>query len=292
MKEISLKLRQAILGMQLNEETEYVIYHKIADGINDPENKKVLKQIGDEEKLHASIWQSYTKEEVKVNRFKVFWYAIISKIFGYTFALKLMEKGEDKAQASYSLLIEEIPEAAKIKADEEHHEQELLKMLDEERLRYVGSMVLGLNDALVELTGTLAGLTFALQNNKLVALSGLITGISATFSMASSEFLSARSEGREDALKSCTYTGIAYLITVFLLVIPYLIAPADGYLISLISMLFIVVMIILVFNYYISVAQNLNFKKRFAEMASISLGVAFLSFVVGLLVKRFLGIDV
>ncbi|WP_426350951.1 VIT1/CCC1 transporter family protein [Alloiococcus sp. CFN-8] len=292
MKELSLKLRQAILGMQLNEETEYVIYHKIAEGINDPENKKILKQIGDEEKLHAAIWQGYTKAVVKVNSFKVFWYTMISKIFGYTFALKLMEKGENKAQASYNLLTEEIPEAAKIKADEEHHEQELLKMLDEERLRYVGSMVLGLNDALVELTGTLAGLTFALQNNKLVALSGLITGISATFSMASSEFLSARSEGREDALKSCTYTGIAYLVTVFLLVIPYLIAPADGYLISLISMLFIVVMIILVFNYYISVAQDLNFKKRFAEMASISLGVAFLSFLVGLLVKRFLGIDV
>ena len=165
-------------------------------------------------------------------------------------------------------------------------------MLDEERLHYVGSMVLGLNDALVELTGTLAGLTLALQNNKLVALSGLITGISATFSMASSEYLSARSEGRDDAIKSCTYTGNTYLITVFLLIIPYLLAPEDGYFISLISMLIIVVLIILVFNYYISVAQDLDFKKRFKEMAFISLGVAFLSFIVGLLVKRFLGIDV
>ena len=292
MKELSSEARQAILKMQLNEETECIIYHKIAEGVRDPENKKILQKIGDEEKSHGLIWQGYTKEKVKVNKLKIFWYTLISKIFGYTFALKLMEKGEDMAQDSYGLLIEEVPEAAKIKADEEHHEQELLKMLDEERLHYVGSMVLGLNDALVELTGTLAGLTFALQNNKLVALSGLITGISATFSMASSEFLSARSEGRDDALKSCAYTGIAYLITVFLLVIPYLVAPADGYFISLISMLLIVVMIILVFNYYISVAQDLDFKKRFGEMALISLGVAFLSFIVGLLVKKFLGVDV
>ena len=83
-------------------------------------------------------------------------------------------------------------------------------------------MVLGLNDALVELTGSLAGFTFAMQNTRLIALSGLIIGISATFSMASSEFLAARSEGRSDAFKSCTYTGIAYLVTVVLLILPYL----------------------------------------------------------------------
>ena len=85
-------------------------------------------------------------------------------------------------------------------------------MLDEERLQYVGSVVLGMNDALVELTGSLAGFTFAMQNTRLIALAGLIIGISATFSMASSEFLSVKSEGRTDALKSCLYTGIAYLL--------------------------------------------------------------------------------
>ena len=91
-----------------------------------------------------------------------------------------MEKGEDVAQDKYHLIAVEVSEAGKIAADEQKHEQELLGMLDEERLQYVGPMVLGLSDGLVELTGTLAGPTFALQNNRLVALSGLITGISAT----------------------------------------------------------------------------------------------------------------
>ena len=151
--------------------------------------------------------------------------------------------------------------------------------MDEERLQYVGSMVLGLNDALVELTGTLAGLTLALQNTKLIALSGLITGVSATLSMASSEFLSARSEGREDAFKSCVYTGIAYCITVALLVLPYLVFDDEHYLHALGTMLVTVVLIILV-------------KKRFWEMALISLSVAAFSFVIGLLVKEALGIDI
>ena len=164
-------------------------------------------------------------------------------------------------------------------------------MLDEERLQYVGSMVLGLNDALVELTGSLAGFTFAMQNTRLIALSGLIIGISATFSMASSEFLAARSEGRDDALKSCTYTGIAYLITVILLIAPYLIFSNEQFLLALICMLLVVVLIIAGFTYYTSVAQDQPFKSRFLEMAIISISVAVISFFVGVLAKKFLGVD-
>ena len=153
-------------------------------------------------------------------------------------------------------------------------------------------MVLGMNDALVELTGSLAGFTFAMQNTKLIALAGLIIGISATFSMASSEFLSARSEGRTDALKSCAYTGVAYLITVILLILPFLLLGNAQYLIALAIMMAIVVGIIAVFTYYISVAQDGKFKSRFLEMTLISVGVAVLSFVVGALAKHFLGVEV
>ena len=155
----------------------------------------------------------------------------------------------------------------------------------------MGSMVLGLNDALVELTGSLAGFAFALQNTRLIALSGLIVGISATFSMASSEFLAARSEGRTDALKSCSYTGVAYLLTVVALIAPYLLFPAEQFLPALLCMLLVVVLIIAGFTYYTSVAQDQPFKRRFTEMAAISISVAVLSFIVGILAKKFLGVD-
>lgn len=293
-RELSAKVHATLLKMQRGEITEYHIYKKIASRIEkkDPHNHDVLERIANEERAHYEIWKGYTDEEPRPNRLKIFWYSFLSVVFGITFALKLMENGEDNANTVYTEIIAEVPEAQRISEDEQRHENELLSLLDEERLRYVGSMVLGLNDALVELTGTLAGLTFALQSNRLVALSGLITGISATLSMASSEFLSARSEGRKDAFKSCTYTGIAYLITVTLLVLPYLLLPAHAYALALGIMVATVVLIIFVFNFYISVAQGLNFKRRFLEMAGISLGVAALSFVVGLLVKHFLGIDV
>ena len=176
-------------------------------------------------------------------------------------------------------------------ADEEAHETKLMSMIDEERLHYVGSIVLGLNDALVELTGTIAGLTFALANNRLVALSGIITGVAATLSMAASNYLAQRADGNKDALKSSVYTGIAYLLTVIAIVLPYLLLPNQMYLFAFIIMIAIVVLIILSFNYYISVAQDLPFWKRFGEMVVISLGVAALSFGIGIAAKAILGVN-
>jgi len=255
------------------------------------ENKKVLQRLANEERAHYEIWKKYTGEDMKPEKGKVLRFKLIARIFGFTFAVKLMERGEENAQEEYKLLAQEVEESTSIRQQEEEHEQALLGMLDEERLQYVGSMVLGLNDALVELTGSLAGFTFAMQNTRLIALSGLIIGISATFSMASSEFLAARSEGRSDAFKSCTYTGIAYLITVVLLILPYLLLGTTQYVAALLCMLAVVILIIAGFTYYTSVAQDQPFKPRFLEMAGISISVAVISFFVGILAKKFLGVD-
>ncbi len=292
MEKLSEKALAIIRKMQQGELTESAIYKNIAKFAKGEENKKTLRRLAKEEFAHYEIWKKYTDIEMKPQRRKVFFFTLIARFLGFTFAVKLMEKGEGNAQLEYAVLAEEVEESAQIRQQEIEHEEALLKMLDEEQLHYVGSMVLGLSDALVELTGSLAGFTFALQNTRLIALSGLIVGISATFSMASSEFLSAKSEGRTDALKSCSYTGIAYLITVVLLILPYLLFGAAQYIPALVCMLFIIVLIIAGFTYYTSVALDQPFGTRFLEMAAISIGVAVISFVVGILAKRFLGVEV
>ena len=165
-------------------------------------------------------------------------------------------------------------------------------MLDEDRLNYVGAMVLGLNDALVELTGTIAGLTFVLTNTTLIALAGIITGIAATLSMAASNYLAERADGNPKALKASIYTGIAYLVTVVFLVLPYLLAPAHMYLQALSCMIGIAILTIFLFNYYIATVRSERFMPRFIEMASISLSVALISFLIGLLAKLCFHIDV
>ena len=281
------KLKQA----QKNEITEYFIYKKIAKKVKPESNQVILNRIADNEKEHFDFWKQYTNSEVKPNKAKIFYYYWIARILGFTFAIKLMEKGEEGAQKAYAEVAKEIPGAKNIIEDEERHENELVEMLDEKRLNYVGSIVLGLNDALVELTGALAGLSFALQDTGIVAIAGLITGIAASFSMAASEYLSNKSEGNAElALTSSTYTGVAYIITVILLIMPYLIF--SNYLVCLSVTIVIAVFIIFFFNYYIAVAKGLEFKKRFIEMLIISLGVAAISFGIGFLIRHFLGIDI
>jgi len=203
----------------------------------------------------------------------------------------LLEKGEDMAQAAYGRIRQVAPQVEKIIADEGRHENELIDLVDEDRLKYASSVVLGLNDALVELTGALVGFTLALQNTRLVALVGLITGIAASLSMAASEYLSTKQEDtQKDPLKASLITGGAYVLTVTLLILPYLLL--DNLSVCLGLVLITAVTIIFIFTYYISVAKGLNFKKRFLEMAGISLGVAAINFLIGLVIRNVFKIDV
>ncbi len=285
-------LLEKLIKLQTNEITEFKVYSNLANLTKDQHNKEVLLRIANDEYGHSLVLQKLTKKEVKPQRFKVYWYTLISHIFGLSFGLKLMENGEEMATEIYSGLSSEIEVLEKLALDEQSHEKELLNILQEERLDYAGSMVLGLNDALVELTGALAGLTFALQNSKLVALTGLITGFAASLSMAASGYLSSKEDDNDDAkepLKSALYTGIAYIITVALLIAPYFIF-ANIY-VSLAVMLSVGILIIFSYTFYISTAKDLNFWKRFTEMALISISVAVLSFLVGYALKAFLGVD-
>ena len=271
--------------------TEHHIYKRLAKSIKDPENSEILDQIADDELRHYADWKKYTQREVKPNMWDVWKYYLISRIFGFTFGIKLMERGEQKAQQNYTQLKGKVPDIEKWIHEEEVHEQKLLAMLDEERLRYAGSVVLGLNDALVELTGALAGLTLALQNVKLIALSGLITGIAASLSMAASEYLATRSEDTDKhPVRAAVYTGIAYIFTVTLLVLPYLLI--QNYILDLAITLTIAVIIIGVFNYYISVAKDEPFRPRFLEMAGLSLGVATFSFIIGYFIRQWLNVEI
>jgi len=288
---ISKALRETLLVYQKNEITEHHIYRKLAQAIKSPENSQVLQQISDDELRHYEEWKAYTQQDVKPDRLKIWKYYLISRVFGFTFGVKLMEQGEENAQENYGQLRDTIEEADAIVRDENEHEDALIELLDEERLRYTGSIVLGLNDALVELTGALAGLTLALQNTKLIALTGLITGIAAALSMGASEYLSTRSEQTtKNPVRASIYTGGAYIVTVLILILPYLLL--QNFYVCLMCTLIGAILIIFLFNYYISVAKDEPFKRRFLEMAGLSLGVATLSFFIGFVIRSFLGVDV
>jgi VIT1/CCC1 family predicted Fe2+/Mn2+ transporter len=285
------KLHNALCAIQADEINSYLIYKNLADKIKEPENKTILNNIADNEKEHYEKLKKYTNIDIKPSKIKVYFYTFLAQILGLTFSLKLMENGEKKAEEIYKQIGSSIPEIEQFLRDEETHEKELINLINEEKLKYMGSVVLGLNDALVELTGALAGFTLAIQNSKLIAFLGLITGISASLSMSASEFLSQRQEENEqDAVKSSMYTGFAYVLTVILLVLPFFIFT--NYILNIVITMIIAILIILFFNFYISVAKDLPFKSRFLEMLYISLGVATISFLIGYFVRVYFKIDV
>ena len=291
-KTYSAEVQKLMLMFQRDELNSSLIYSHFAKCFKNDKNCAVLHQIAKDEAHHAAIWRNYTQKDIRPNMLKVWWFRLLTYLLGYTFVIKVLELHEYDGIKGLEQLKKEIPEVEAIIADEKSHEQELINMLDEDRLNYVGAMVLGLNDALVELTGTIAGMTFVLMNTTLIAMAGIITGIAATLSMAASNYLAERAEGNANALKASAYTGVAYLITVVCLVLPYLIFPVQMFLPALICMILIVVLLIAVFNFYISVVRGEKFLTKFFEMSAISLSVALISFLIGVLAKLCFGIDV
>lgn len=279
-------------SLQQQEIDGAALYREIARFTKSDADRQTLLAIAHDEDRHAAIFGRYSHcSGLKPRAFHLACYVLAARILGYTFIIKLLERNEELGIKLYEEDISQMPELAQILKEEETHEEKLLNMLDEERLHYVGDIVLGMNDALVELTGALAGYTLAMQNTNVIAMAGLITGISATLSMASSGYLSSREAGQKDAAKSATYTGAAYLITVALLILPYLLMPSGAYLWALGVTLVVAIAIIGCFNFYISIAKGRPFRRSFLVMSGISLGVAAISFAVGFLVKNVLGID-
>lgn len=167
------QLRRQLTIFQQNEITEHQIYSKLAGLMGPSENRRILEQIAGDELRHYREWSKYTQTEVAPDRFKIWMYYWISRVLGLTFGIKLMEKGEEKAENNY---------------------KPLLQRLD-------------------------------------------------------------------------NYVCLAWALTAAVLIIAQ-------------------------FNYYVSVVKDEPFKKRFLEMAAVSLGVAGLSFLVGYVARRVLGVEV
>lgn len=286
---------ERLLALQKMEATEAEVYRRLAMMQSDPVNKAILEGIALEEERHEVFISEMTGRVVSPNRFQVMKQIILARIFGFTFSIMMMESTENNIASEYrDLGLDDIAE------EEEVHEENMISMLDEERIRYSGSIVLGMSDALIELTGALAGLTFALKDLNLVALAGLVTGIAAAFSMGASEYLSSRAEKREvSAIKSAFFTWISYLLTVILLISPYLIINAEGsgyfglenHVVALIGTFIIGLVIVGVFNFYTSVVERVSFSARFMEMVGILGAVSLISYVIGVALGATLGVS-
>ena len=92
---ISEEIRQKLLVYQKNEISEHHIYRRLARTVRSPENRRVLENIADDELRHYREWQTHTQQDVQPDRLRIWKYYLISRVFGFTFGVKLMERGEE-----------------------------------------------------------------------------------------------------------------------------------------------------------------------------------------------------
>ncbi len=289
MSVITEEMKRDLIEFQRQEITEHYIYKFLAEK-EEGENRRILLEIAEDEKKHYNIWREYTGIDVEPDWGKIRLYKLVYRIFGLVFTIKLMEQGEKKSEERYKELAQKIGVAEEILQDEFEHEEKLLSLLSDERIEFIGSIVLGLSDALIELTGALAGLSLALNNTLLVGFAALITGIAASMSMAVSEYLSRKSEGDRNAAKGAFYTGSAYILTVLTLVVSYFLIPNP--LIALSISLFNAALIIAALTFYTSVVREVDWGRSYIEMLGLTLGVAAITFTIGWVIRAVFNIDV
>jgi VIT1/CCC1 family predicted Fe2+/Mn2+ transporter len=149
---------------------------------------------------------------------------------------------------------------------------------------YRGSIILGMHDAIVSLTGLIAGLGLTFTDRDVIILSCIISSITASLSMGAANYLAVKSNNQKYALYAACYTAAAYMTTCVLLVLPFFVFL--NRIVALLSVFIITVLIIYFFNriFY----TKYQFNRHFYEMLAICLGVSVIAFAIGQMAKYFL----
>ncbi len=273
-----------LMEYQKNEITEHFLYGSLAVKAKG-KNRAILKKISDDELAHYNFFKRLTGLDIKPARLKIIFFRLASKIFGFTFTIKMMENGETMAESNYEDVEDEVPGIKKIIHDEVEHEESLAGQIEEGVLKHMGSMVLAINNSIQEITGIVVGLTFALSDSILIGKTALISGFAATLAMVASEYLSQKADNEDsgEPRKAAVYTGIIYIFVVFCLVCPFFIF-GNHYAALLISIAAVII-IISVFTFFMSVVKGLGYLKSLAEVSLITAGVVALSFFIGMAMK-------
>jgi len=279
----------------------YRLYSALARRFPDGESRTMMNELARQEKSHVDFWLGVTggdEQKIAIPKVKYWLLVLASRILGPAFTIRWLERGEDKAIEAYKGLLDgeqlnpvQRAQVRKMLDEEHEHEQLLERGIEDERRLYLGAAVLGLNDALVELTGGLTGLVSSIRDPRLIGFASLVVGIAASMSMAASNFLSV-DIGEASELKpgkAAAYTGTAYIFVVVGLVLPFFLL-SDRHVALGVSWAS-AVLIIAAFSFYSAVMQGKSFLRRFSVMIAFGLGVAVISFFVGRILGAMIGIE-
>jgi VIT1/CCC1 family predicted Fe2+/Mn2+ transporter len=190
-------------------------------------------------------------------------------------------------------MLKSIPSADKARfeammEEEEHRESFLMGEVQEGRVNYMSFIVLGLADAVVEISGIHADSLGIYNKTELAGLAGVVSGLAASIAMASAAYAQAKQGFEGSAKRSAIYTGVSYMFTAIFLALPYFLT---GSMVTALGVsLTVGVVLIAMMTYYDTVISARKFKRQFAEIAGIILAASFALYIAGTLIRQLLGL--
>lgn len=289
-----MSLESTLRRVCVDEYEAYHLYRSLAKTpILNQRLREVLEKASGDELKHYMFWSGIVGDcKSRLSIVKVFLYRVLLFLFGVTITLKIVESMEVEASKIYSDIIGIKPElrddVVRIIEDEKRHEKEFLSGLDEGRIRYLGSITLGISDALIELTGIYTGSLGAFESTLSAGLTGLLAGIAASISMGIASYSQAKHEALKNPKISAVYTSTAYTAVVLVLALPYFVLNSIAA--AFTAMLLLATTIVAYMTLYTAVLHSRSFLKEFVESIALILGVSVLLYVLGLILGKVVGV--
>ncbi|QQG48482.1 MAG: rubrerythrin family protein [archaeon] len=269
-----------------DEYTDSILYERLSRTVSkESPFSEALRQLSATEHRHYEFWKRYAPgEEPTVARAKLYWVLFLRRLFGLTFASRYLDRHESNVINDYKGMSQMIPPEDRASfeemvADEQDHEKAFELKIESSAIQYISFVVLGLADALVEITGIHAGSLGIYNRTEYAGLAGVVAGAAASLAMASAAFAQAKQGFKGSARLSAIYTGVSYFITAIILATPYFLTPSMIYALS--SSMVLAVIIVTLITYYSTVISGKPFLRDFLEIVVIMLAVTVVLYFFG-----------
>jgi VIT1/CCC1 family predicted Fe2+/Mn2+ transporter len=269
---------------------------------------KKLLELSAIESTHARFWAELIKKKGRIpppfkkrNAAYYSYIGFLQRIFGISFLVRYLERGEVDAIREYSDYIEkeskeqwEREQLNKILADERDHEDVFIKMTDELKgnADNIRDAIYGMSDGLIEVLASVAGLTGVFVNNIYIAVGGIVFGASGLISMTIGAYLSEHAKGQIESGqkhtpgKAAGNTALYYFFGAIVPIIPFLFLQRYT---ALITAFALVMMVDGVVTSVISVQSSGKLSRDlFRSLGLVTLGFI-ATFIVGMIAHHFIG---
>ncbi len=277
----------------IDEYIDYSVYKELAKREKNEERRKLLEKLSEQEYKHFKFWKKYVPEYKERVTWHVFLMILFRRIFGLTFTLKFLERHEEKVIEEYKEFAKNVSqddrnELEEIIADEISHEKAFMNQIDEGIVKYMSFIVLGLADAIVEISGVHAGFLGVTDSTLVAGVAGLVVGFAAAISMAAAAYLQAKHDIEKSATLSAIATGIAYIGAVSLLASPYFFT--HDMITAFTTSTILAILLTAGFTYYGAVVFDRKFAREFIESVILIMATAFGAYLFGDILGRIFGL--